>query len=183
MRRNLWLVAVIVILAVIAINQNMGKEERTVNANAQSLPTEVAPMLNKLAPSFELKGLDGKLYKVGGPRDKVTMLNFWASWCEPCQMEAPDLKHLSEKYKDQLDLYSINVTSTDTLEKAKAFVDQYELTNPILLDLKGDQFKLYKGIAYPTNILIDRNGVIRDITLGIVPAKKMEEKIQNILSD
>jgi thiol-disulfide isomerase/thioredoxin len=140
-------------------------------------------MLNKLAPAFELQGLDGKLYKVGGQRDKVTMLNFWASWCEPCQMEAPDLKHLSEKYKDQLDLYSINVTSTDTKEKAEAFVDQYQLTNPILLDLKGDQFKLYKGIAYPTNILIDRNGVIRDITLGIVPAKKMEEKIQNILSD
>ncbi|WP_018755795.1 TlpA family protein disulfide reductase [Paenibacillus terrigena] len=183
MRRNLWLLVVIVLLVTIAINQNGTKKDRPVNSNSSALPTEAAPMLNKLAPGFELEALDGKTYSVGGKRDKVTMINFWASWCEPCQEEAPDLKRFSEQYKEKLDLYSVNVTSTDTLENAKAFVAQYQLTNPILMDTKGDQFKLYKGIAFPTNILIDRDGVIRDITIGVVPAKTLEEKIQNIIAD
>ena len=183
MRKNLWLLVVIVLLVAIALNQNVNQKDRPVNGNKSANPTEVAPMLNKLAPAFELEALDGKSYSVGGKRDKVTMINFWASWCEPCQEEAPDLKRLAEQYKEKLDLYSVNVTSTDTVENAKAFVQQYELTNPILMDMKGDQFKLYKGIAFPTNILIDRDGVIRDITLGVVPAKALEEKIQNVIAD
>lgn len=183
MKRKLWLWMLVVVLGAIAVYQHVEKKEQSVKASAgATLPTEVAPMLNKVAPSFELLGLDGKSYHVGGARDKVLLLNFWASWCEPCQEEAPTLKQLAEQYKDQLDMYAVNVTSSDSEEKAQAFVKKYQLTNPILMDTKGDQFNLYKGVAFPTNILIDRHGVIRDITLGVLPPEQLEQKIKQIIA-
>lgn len=180
MKRNLLLLIAIVCLAGIAIVQNVSGQR---SIKTQVLPTQAAPKVDFLAPSFELQDLNGQTYKVGGKRDKILMINFWASWCEPCQLEAPDLKRIYEENRDHLDMYSVNVTSYDKLDKAKKFVDDYKLTNPILLDTKGDKYKLYNGIAFPTNVLIDRNGVIRDITLGIVPAKQLESKIEKLIKE
>src|SRR4051794_16340982 len=104
-------------LAGIAIYQNIqAKHKETI------LPTEEAPKASFLAPSFTLTGLDGSTYTVGGAREKPLFVNFWASWCGPCEEEAPDLVNLYNKYKGQFDLYAVNVTQGDKLENVKAFV-------------------------------------------------------------
>lgn len=97
-----------------------------------ALPEETGPQVGKLAPSFTLETAEGTKYKVGGKQDKPIFLNFWASWCTPCQAEAPDLVKLHAKYKDKLDLLSVNVTNYDTKEKAKEFVNEYGMVNPVL---------------------------------------------------
>lgn len=177
MKRNVLIVLAIVALACVAFVQNKSGLE------AKALPTETGPQKDMLAPSFSLKGLDGETYNVGGRNDKVLMLNFWASWCSPCQAEAPDLKYLYEKYKDQFDLYSVNVTKYDKPDKAKAFVDEYGLTNPILMDENGDVYQTYRGIAFPTNFLIDKNGVVREVIVGIKPVKELERIVQKLIKE
>ncbi|WP_237691039.1 TlpA family protein disulfide reductase [Paenibacillus caui] len=135
------------------------------------------------APSFKLEGLDGKVYQVGGERDKALLLNFWASWCEPCRLEAPDLEKLAAKYKGKLDLYGVNVTAYDDQTSVKSFVKQYGLHFPILLDTSERVFEQYNGAAFPTQVLIDRSGVVRDIVIGLLPPEQLEDKVRKLIAD
>src|SRR5690606_35627931 len=81
----------------------------------QAESAATAPLEGEAAPAFSLPGLDGgKVYSVGGRRDKPLIVNFWASWCGPCEKEMPELKALYEKYKDRIDLYAVNATKYDT---------------------------------------------------------------------
>lgn len=175
MKRN-WIVLVgIVILSGLAIYQNLAAKDKEV-----ILPTETAPKPEFLAPSFSLQGLDGQTYNVGGARDKPLFLNFWASWCGPCEMEAPDLKRLYDKYSDQLDMYAVNITRNDKLENAKKFVERHEFTFPVLLDEEGKASELYQFYFIPTSFLIDRNGVIAEV-INLVEPKELERKIKKLI--
>jgi len=142
-----------------------------------SLPLHSVSNAHSSASSFTLQGLDGQAYGVGGKQDKPTLINFWASWCEPCQVEAPDLKRVYEEYKGQFNLYSVNITNKDTLNDAKSFVKQYDLPFPVLLDKAGKVTDLYRVSFYPTSFIIDRNGVITS-TVNIVDAKELEHLIK-----
>lgn len=176
MRKNAIILSIVVVLAGLAVYQNIrANEKETV------LPTEVAPRPNYLAPSFQLNGLDGKVYAVGGKRDKPLLLNFWASWCDPCEQEAPDLARLYEKYKDQLDLYAVNITKNDDLEAAKAFVKRYKYTFPVLLDEDLVAARQYRFTVIPTSFLIDRNGVVVEM-INLLEAKELEKKIKSLIN-
>lgn len=192
MKRNRWILAGLLVLLVIALLDRGGQEgwfgsflsgskgdnnEPSLGAMA----AEGAPKPGTAAPTYELAGLDGKTYEVGGKREKVLLLNFWASWCDPCKEEAPELKALSEKYKDSLDIYAVNVTLYDNLDEAKAFVKKYGYTFPVLLDEKEELYRKYNGIAFPTNVLIDEQGVIRDVIVGVISPEELEAKIKSLI--
>ncbi|MBN3522792.1 TlpA family protein disulfide reductase [Paenibacillus apiarius] len=171
-----------------AWQNQMGKAKDTSGRKLASgtgavLPTETGPQVGKLAPSFSLTSTNGAAYQVGGKQNKPIFINFWASWCDPCQAEAPDLVKLYAKYKDRMEMLSVNVTSYDSEDKAKAFVKEYSLVNPVLLDEKGDVFKLYNGIAFPTNVLVDKNGVIRELFIGLRPPKDLEQAIEKLIGE
>ncbi|MCG7406054.1 TlpA family protein disulfide reductase [Paenibacillus sp. ACRRX] len=186
MRKSTGILILTVVLIVLGVVNNSGITGNTDSASAQSavVSTQESPRVGYMAPSFKLSSLEGNdNYEVGGKRSKPVFINFWASWCGPCKAEAPDLVKLYAKYKQQLDMYSVNVTTNDSLADAKGFVDEFSLINPILTDSKGEVFKKYNGIAFPTNILIDRNGVVREIFVGMRPANEMEKAIKKVIED
>lgn len=174
LRRNTAVLLVVLLLTVLAVYRNMQGDRPA------ALPTETAPKPQYLAPSFTLKGLDGADYHVGGKRDKPIFLNFWASWCPPCEEEAPDLARLYEKYKDKLDLYAVNVTGNDDAAAAKAFAERYGFTFPVLLDEKLEASKLYRFQVIPTSFLIDRNGVVVDV-INLLEPKELEKKMKKLI--
>src|SRR5690606_21739558 len=110
LKRNIVILVVIVLMAGIALYKNL------VQADAVVMPKEHAPKAGFLAPHFTLEGFEGEKYEVGGPRDKALLINFWASWCGPCELEAPELVKLQNKYRDRLDIYAVNVTKLDTVK-------------------------------------------------------------------
>lgn len=193
MRKNVSILALLLILLGIALYQNYGTDlfsflsgdnEASQPKGAKTLGAAIAegaPKPGSMSPSFALEGIDGTTYRVGGERDKPVLVNFWASWCDPCKDEAPDLVRFHEKYGDQLDIYGVNVTAYDTVEKAEAFVKEYGIEFPVLLDKKEEAYKLFNGVAFPTNVLIDKNGVIQDLIVGILPPKDLEAKIKKLL--
>lgn len=184
MKKSNWMLILSVILIAVGIWSNQIHAEGDRSASAK-VSDEEAPRVGYMAPSFNLTDINGQQsYQVGGKRDKVLFLNFWASWCGPCQEEAPDLVKLYAKYKNDLDMYSVNVTSSgDTKEKAQAFVDEYAMINPVLMDTKGDVFNSYNGIAFPTNYIIDKQGVVREVFIGMRSSKQLEQIIQELIQE
>lgn len=182
MKRN-WIILTVLLLAVATVIYNQaGDKIESVFKEEEPLPTETGAKAGLLAPAFSLEGLDGKTYSENGARDKALIINFWASWCDPCKAEAPELSKFAAAYADDLDIYGINVTKYDNEKKAKEFVKEYALKYPIMLDHKGKVFEdIYKGKVFPTNILIDRRGVITEIILGAPDPKEFEKKVKKLI--
>lgn len=195
MRRNLWIIAGVLVLLAVALYDNYGNgllsgfgfarekaaEESVTSEAVSALVAEKSLKPGTRAPAFSLKGMDGDTYKVEGKRDMPLILNFWASWCGPCKEEAPDLVKLEEKYAGRLDIYAVNVTFYDKIDEAKEFVENYGYTFPVLLDEKGEVYGKFNGIAFPTNVLIDADGNVRDVIVGTLPPEELEAKIVKLL--
>lgn len=173
------LLPILFIAALVGLTIWQGSNKPTQQAVAHQQKAEVG----QIAPAFSLIGLDKQTYKVDGARQKPVLINFWASWCGPCQMEAPDLQKLWTKYQQHVDFYAINVTSNDNLEDALAFVEHYKLTFPIPLDQKGEVASLYRVNAFPTTYLIDKKGVIRQKFIGSIDPAVVEKELQKLAAE
>jgi cytochrome c biogenesis protein CcmG/thiol:disulfide interchange protein DsbE len=176
-------IAIAMMIATIVVS---GLIYNPVNANITTNHTDLkqAPKPGYVAPYFDLLGLDNQTYHVGGQREKLLLINFWASWCEPCHMEAGDLQSIYNTYQDQLDLYAVNATFLDSQAGVRDFVSEHELTYPILLDNSGDVTRDdYWMDGYPTTYLINRGGVIKQVYYGVIDKVTLERDIKKLLQE
>lgn len=140
------------------------------------------PGLGQAAPELALKGLDGRTYRLQDWRgEKPVVVNFWASWCPPCELEAPDLVYLSEKYQDEVVFLGVNLTNRDTLADAKAFVERHGYRFPVLLDEKGIAGRDWQVVSIPTTYFIDRNGTVQYKLYGVTTRGRLEAMVQKLL--
>ncbi len=94
--------------------------------------------------------------------NRPVMIIFWASWCPTCKTEVPKINQLAEKYRSRgMDFIAVNVGFNDSIERARAFVQQTEMTYPVLFDASGTIAQQYRLQGVPTIIIADKNGVIR----------------------
>lgn len=137
------------------------------------------------APDFTLKTADGKEIQLSDYTGHPILINFWATWCPPCEYEMPGIQAAYEKYKDQgLTVLSVNFTAEDKLNDVKNFVSKYQLTFPVLLDQSGDvTAKMYGMIGLPMSVFISRDGVIRRIEVGGLQEDRVDQYIQEILPE
>jgi peroxiredoxin len=117
--------------------------------------------------TFQLTDLDGKPIRLADLHGKAIWLNFWASWCPPCQAETPVLRDTATTYRDR-GLVVIGVDVQETADDGRRYRDRYALPYTIGEDVSGDVFHLYKVFALPTQFLIDADGVIRQVVNGPV---------------
>lgn len=100
-------------------------------------------------------------------RGQVVMINFWASWCPPCREEMPAIQRVYEEFKDQgLVVVGINTTYQDHERDAIAFVEEFMLTFPIVMDWDGAVSDRYQLRGLPSTYFIDRQGVIGSVVVG-----------------
>jgi peroxiredoxin len=140
--------------------------------------------VGRQAPDFRLLGMDGQTYQLRDLRGKKpVVVNFWASWCPPCELEAPDLVYLYGKYKEQVEIFAVNLTVRDTLEDAQAFARRYGFEFPILLDQKGNVARAYQVLSIPTSYFIDKEGVIRHKLIGVTTRGRLEAMFQKLIHE
>jgi len=146
-----------------------------------------------LAPEFAVEHADGTTFQLadlaGHPirladlRGKGVWLNFWATWCPPCQQELPVLRDLSERYRDAgLEVVAAAVQETSPAD-VQAFADRYQLGYTIGFDTSADIFHLYKGYALPTQVFIGPDGIIRDVVYAPLTEALAEPRVQAILPE
>lgn len=129
------------------------------------------------AQNFTLKSMSGKNLRLSEYRGQVVMINFWASWCAPCRQEMPLLEDLYKKYKGLgFTLLGVNVEQDSS--KASTLLRSIKVSFPILFDNKNTVSKMYKVLAMPTTIIIDRDGNMRYLHKGYKPGYEQEYQQQ-----
>jgi len=171
-------VILIVVAMVVSIMLVFGiQKARHGSPNAGS-----AKLLNQPAPDFSLASLDGKTLKLSDYRGKAVLLNFWATWCEPCKVEMPWFVDLQKKYGPQ-GLQVLGVAMDDAPTKDIAdFAQKMNVNYPIVIG-KEEVGTQYGGVQYlPSTFYISRDGKIIDRVFGLVSRSEIEANIQKALS-
>ncbi|MER1986228.1 MAG: TlpA disulfide reductase family protein [Solibacillus sp.] len=120
---------------------------------------EPAPTSNEeqLAPTVELLNLDNETLNTA-TIDKPILYSFWASWCNYCQEEIPQINELYAQYGNEVEFVSVNITHNDSLNGAKQFISDKSLTMPVYFDIDGIASTKFGVLAVPTIVLVDRDG-------------------------
>ncbi|MGH2618948.1 MAG: TlpA disulfide reductase family protein [Anaerolineales bacterium] len=137
------------------------------------------------APDFTLDLLGGGQLTLSEQRGKVVMVNLWASWCPPCRAEMPAIEEVYEAFQPQgLVVLGVNTTFQDAETDVAAFVHEFGLTFPILLDREGGVSRRYQLRGLPSTFFIDRQGIIRTVVIGgPMNETVIRSKVQELLSE
>tara|TARA_B100001750_G_scaffold182909_1_gene151618 strand:+ start:19 stop:615 length:597 start_codon:yes stop_codon:yes gene_type:complete len=125
-----------------------------------------------IAKNFSLKSvIKDSTYTLSNMKDKVILINFWATWCGPCRMEIPDFNELYKKYSDK-GLEILGISISDTKEQLVNFLKAYTIDYPVLYGSQGDMQKViidYGGVySIPMSFLIGKNNEIKRIYPGAI---------------
>lgn len=122
----------------------------------------------KAAPDFTLPDLQGKMYKLSDYKGKVVFINFWATWCKPCEEEMPSMQAMYGMLKKNFQNFEMLAVSVDSKEAdaVESFAGKYGLTFPILHDKKGKIKEIYKTTGVPETFIVDQNGIIAEKVWG-----------------
>ena len=124
-------------------------------------PELAVPLAN--GSTYQLTDLEGRPIRLADLRGKAVWINFWTTWCPPCQSEVPILRDVSERYRDRgLELIAISVQETSPAD-VRTYAERYQLGYTIGFDGSGEIFHEYKAYGLPTQVFIDPNGVIQSI--------------------
>jgi thiol-disulfide isomerase/thioredoxin len=130
---------------------------------------------------FQLMDLDGQPVRIYDLRGKAVWINFWASWCPPCQSETPVIRDLAERYADRgLEVVGISVQETN-FDDVRAYAERYQLGYTIAPDLSGDIFRLYRLYGLPTQFFVGPEGAIRSVVLAPLDEAAAVAQIEAIL--
>ncbi|MEK3732628.1 TlpA disulfide reductase family protein [Paenibacillus sp. FSL M8-0334] len=113
--------------------------------------------------------------------EKPTVLLFFTSWCPYCQEDAPKMVTLHEKYKDQLNLYGINLAHRDEESEVKQYVQSFQIEYPILLDEDGEVYAQYAGNGFPSLYFFDSEGNVIQELVGATDIDTIEQLFVSFL--
>lgn len=116
------------------------------------------------APPIELFTPDGAAFTLAGLRGKVVLVNFWATWCEPCVTEMPSLQRLREKFVPHFEVLGVNYMEGPA--RIKAFVDKSRIEFPIVRDTDGAVAKAWGARIFPASYVVDRAGDVKHVLIG-----------------
>lgn len=154
-------------------------------SSASSAASNSELTVGQPVPDFTLKTLDGGETSLSKFRGQPVLINFWASWCPPCRMEMPDLVRAYETHKaDGFVILAINLTFQDSIEGAQRFVDEFNMSFPVLLDETGEvTTTMYRLYGLPTSVFVDRSGIITHIQIGPMTGPQIDEWVGEILKE
>lgn len=117
------------------------------------------------APDLKALDLTGASKTLADYRGKVVVLNFWATWCPPCQREMPSLERLRTRMAGR-PLEIVAISSAEALDEVNAYLSKMKLGFPVLLDSDGSNTRRWKVFALPTTFVLDAGGRVRHVLTG-----------------
>jgi cytochrome c biogenesis protein CcmG/thiol:disulfide interchange protein DsbE len=130
------------------------------------------------APDFTLTTFEGDEITLSELRGKVVLINFWASWCKPCEREADDLETAWRYYEPRGDVVFLGIDWTDTEPKAMVYLDKFDITFPNGPDLGTRISQAFRTTGVPETYVVDKNGILAYVKLS--PFLSVQEIINAI---
>lgn len=164
------ILAVLVGVVIFALVSNF-RQENTVYRAGDDAPDF---QLNQISHNNEMETV-----RLSDLEGKGIMLNFWATWCKPCEAEMPYMQELYPEYKEKgVEIVAVSLDSTELV--VNRFVDQYGLTFPILHDSNHEIRDLYKVRPIPSTFFINAEGEIEDFVMGELTLEKLRGYLDEI---
>ena len=120
--------------------------------------------IGRPAPEFQLRDLSGATVSLSQFRGKVVVLDFWATWCQPCRQSMPEMEKLQDRYSPGMILLAINLA--ESADQVRSYVSREKIRSRVLLDEDGTVGNAYQTTAIPMQVIIDRDGIVRNISVG-----------------
>ena len=180
-----WTV-VLLLAALLGTSWILVSREPVTQASGPITLTE-APIVGHLAPDFTLQTAVGQTVTLSeivdssGAAGQPVVLNFWASWCAPCRVEMPNLQQASVTYNGRTTFIGIN--QGENVPTITEFGSEYGVTYPLLVDEDNRVNRLYEVTSLPTTIFIDKDGVVREVIIGILSEAVLQSRVESLLAE
>jgi thiol-disulfide isomerase/thioredoxin len=135
----------------------------------------------QVAPPFLVRDIDGNVISTAEWKDKVVLLNFWATWCPPCREEVPELVDLQTRYKDRLQVIGISMDDPEDIRAVKKFAVQEGVNYPIVMASREIILE-YGGVpALPTSFVVNTESKVVQKHVGLYPTFVYETEVRALL--
>lgn len=135
------------------------------------------------APTWKLTALDGHALGSAELAGKVQVINFWATWCPPCNAEIPGLVELQKRHENEgLVVVGISLDQ-EGAEVVRSFVAAKKINYPVAMAADGIETKFGSFDGIPTTFIVDRHGTIRAMDIGYASAQEFEERVKPYLAE
>lgn len=158
------------------VDENTKNEKNTIDEQEDYEPIEADIAVGELAPDFTLLNLEGEEVSLSDYRGQYVLINFWATWCQYCDIEMPDLDRLNDE-NDDLVVLAVNVMEEKNL--VDKYIKEGGYKFPVVLDEEGEVAITYLVSAFPTSYFVDKEGIL----LGGVPGMMTYEQMSQLLSE
>lgn len=137
----------------------------------------------KKAPDFTVYTENGETVRLSSFEGKPVVVNFWASWCAPCQEEMPIFQAAYEKYKDEVQFMMVNLCGygNDSPENAANLIKTKGFTFPVFYDNDASAMQTYVGRGIPVSAFVTKEGDLAALYMGCLQEKQMEQSLAEIL--
>jgi len=161
---------------------NSDDKDNADNKDNNSDSTDKSTDDKVVAPDFTMTDKDGSEVKFSNFAGKPIVLNFWASWCGPCQMEMPDFEEKYKEYGEEVQFVMVNMTdgSQETLQSATQFITEKGYTFPVYYDTKMEGAYFYSVYSLPMTYFIDADGNVVASSRGMISGENLQKGIEAI---
>jgi thiol-disulfide isomerase/thioredoxin len=133
-------------------------------------------------PELVLKDVHGRSFSLSDYKNKIVLLNFWATWCPPCRTEIPDLIKKQTQYRDQ-GLRIIGITyPPEKVTEVRRFMRKTKMNYRVVIGTKAIKALFTSSETLPMTVVIGRDGTVREVIEGVMFSDEFDEKVRPLLS-